>query len=418
MIQALQDTFAIRRDERWLVLTAMLALGFFQYLTIVKFAPLFADYSEAQWTVFMRNYHMSGFDPISYAVITDWHQGFDILRHPLLAYLLYPLYLANRLLWGTTGMNCVQWVYGSVLYGCAIYAMLFLHRILREVVGISRRQATLLTACCFGFAYILLSTFVADHFGLSLFLLLLTLYRGGIKLVRGQHFSPLESIALFTLTAGVTLSNGVSVFIIVAAVNGRCLWHIRPLVLCFALPSLLLLGSAQAYKWSQGISETPIESQLKDTYRGLNRADILVENLFGESIQLHRRHILGDALVRRPVVVRYSWTAQYVAEAVYMALFTAGVWMGRRSRFLWGCMGILGFTLLFHVGLGFGLNEVYIMAAHWAFVVVIAMAYLFRSNSPTIKIPAALLLLAITLYLWAYHGVLLYRYLTWPLSNS
>jgi len=203
---SIKTIFSIRHDERWPALGTLLLLGFFQWLIISKFHILFANYNEQQWVVFMHNYHMSGFDPISYAVITDWHQGFDILRHPLLAYLLYPLHFINRLLWWATGTNCAQWLYGAVLYVCSLYSFLLLRRILHEVVGVSQAYATLLSVFTFGFAYVLLSTFVADHFGISLFLLLLTLYLGGTKLRQGQHFSLTSTILLFTLTTGVTTS--------------------------------------------------------------------------------------------------------------------------------------------------------------------------------------------------------------------
>lgn len=408
----------LRRGERGLALAALLVLGFFQWLVIAKFQPLFAHYDAHQWTVFMRNYHMSGFDPISYAVITDWHQGFDQLRHPLLAYLLYPLHLANRALWWATGANCAPWLYGALLLACGVCAVLLLHRTLHEVVGVGRGTALLPTAFGFGMAYVLLSTFVADHFGLSLLLLLLALYRGGTLLRRGRRFTVGEAALLFTLTAGVTLSNGALVFLIVAAVNGRSLWRAKPLLAGFALPALLLVGQATAGRWAHGGPAAPIASQQKDLYPHLDRTDILLENFLGETVQLHRRHLLGDALVRRPVVVRYTWAAQYVAEALYVGLFLLGAWVGRRDRFLWLCMAILGFNLLLHFDLGFGLNEVYIMAAHWAFVIPIAMGYLLKPDKPQTKRPTAVLLLALTIYLWAYHGVLLYRYLTWPLNYA
>lgn len=39
--------------------------------------------------------------------------------------------------------------------------------------------------------------------------------------------------------------------------------------------------------------------------------------------------------------------------------------------------------MLMHVGFGFGLNEVYIMTAHWAFIIPIAIGFAIRQLSGT-----------------------------------
>ena len=74
-------------------------------------------------------------------------------------------------------------------------------------------------------------------------------------------------------------------------------------------------------------------------------------------------------------------------------------------------MSYFGFDLLLHVGLGFGLNEVYIMAAHWIFAIPIAMSYLFaRLNGralPYLRITVGLL----TLFLWIWNLSLIVKYL-------
>ena len=74
--------FIIKRAERLFVLAVAVWLGFFQFLMISKFWSLFSDYGVTTWTVFMKNYHMSGFDPYSYAVLTSWGSDGSELRPP------------------------------------------------------------------------------------------------------------------------------------------------------------------------------------------------------------------------------------------------------------------------------------------------------------------------------------------------
>ena len=50
---------------------------------------------------------------------------------------------------------------------------------------------------------------------------------------------------------------------------------------------------------------------------------------------------------------------------------------------MWLLLSWFAFDMLMHVGFGFGLNEVYIMTAHWAFIIPIAIGFLVRHLSGT-----------------------------------
>lgn len=430
MLQTLRSLSTLRRDERWLALVILLPLVALQALMLYKFSCLFAHPTDASWGQFMRNFRMSGFDPTTYAVVLHWYQGYDILRHPLLAFFVWPLSVLNMGLSAIVGTNCVQLIVGLVLIVSAFYALLWLWRTLRFVVGVGRCTAWLLTLLFMGFGMIAVAMCVPDHFCLSLPLLSLTLYVSGMKMKRGARYSAWQAIVLFTLTAGVTLSNGIVVLLAVALTNGRAAFRPRFFLCALVLPALLMLAVGMGERMlqqSKASISAPVAQQMKWTRQDVSRADVLVENFLGESLQLHRRHILGDVLSGRPIIVRYSWAAQYVAEAVIVLLAVAGAWVGRRQRFQWLLMGVLGFNVLLHMVLGFAIDEVHIMAAHWALVLPLSMGWLLISDlwqgstetcRPTARWGFKALVgvvLVLVAYLWMYHGTLLYRYLTWPL---
>lgn len=127
-----------------------------------------------------------------------------------------------------------------------------------------------------------------------------------------------------------------------------------------------------------------------------------VENLLGEGFQLHRDRLLEDALRTRPAFVEYRSWYNYAVETIIVLLFAGGVWMARRSRFLWMCLSCMAFDLLLHLGLGFGLNEVYIMTAHWAFIIPIAIGFLLHHTHGLryLFLRTVALLLTLWLYLW------------------
>ena len=137
------------------------------------------------------------------------------------------------------------------------------------------------------------------------------------------------------------------------------------------------------------------------------RLQSITENLFGESLQLHRDHLLEDVQQTRPVFVSYRWAVSYVVEALIVLLFAAGIWYGRHSRLLHLVLSWIAFDMTMHIIFGCGLNEAYIMAAHWAVVIPIAAAFLFKNSGARLSRCARILTLLLTLWLWAYNGWLI-----------
>ena len=67
--------------------------------------------------------------------------------------------------------------------------------------------------------------------------------------------------------------------------------------------------------------------------------------------------------------------------------------------------------MLLHVVLGFGINEVYIMSAHWMFIIPIAIGYwMKRLHFSMLPYMRGILILLI-LYLLIYNGWLIGKYL-------
>ena len=354
-------------------------------------------------------------------------------------------------------------------------------------------QAMLLSALLFSFGHVLLAGMAPDHFILSMMMLLLLLLVSLEKLQQQRPFTIAEALIFFIIIAGITLSNGVKVFICVLLVNWLALSPKRNngrgrgvglVFLSLLFASALLWGIARAeYHYlvlpqekiahakkaadkkrkqeaaarrkaeaektfqmlidqAQATGDTSLFAQAthrldsvrtakpkvrrnpygKPIAKGefmrwtditTSRWSSAVENLFGEGIQLHRDYALGDVLRHRPVIVNYRSPVQYIIEAFILLLFLAGVWFGRRSHFLWIALACAAFDMLLHLGLGFGLNEVYIMSAHWIFVLPLAMTYLFKAmEKQGILLPCSLVTLLLSLYLYIWNFVIIFQEMT------
>jgi hypothetical protein len=142
-----------------------------------------------------------------------------------------------------------------------------------------------------------------------------------------------------------------------------------------------------------------------------NRWDVVVECLFGEGIMLHEDYLLKDVLVNRPVIVRYINWFNYIVEALLVSLFAAGIWIGRKSRFLWICLACFAIDMALHLGLGFGINEMAIMSAHYLWVLPIAMAYLLKHAAGIKRTILSSIITVIAIYLVIWNVVLTIEYM-------
>lgn len=435
----------LRKEERPIAGVALVVFAALNALLIANHWESFTRGAHVGfWSVFYNHLNMSGYDIFSLIFISCMRLHWNTLRHPLFVVLLLPLFGLNRLIMPPTEFNAAVLLMAALLVAADVWGAVLMHRLLRDVVEVRRVDAALLTALFYGFAHVMIATMVPDHFALSLPLLLLTLLIAGRKMKEGKPMKLWQSALLFFLTAGVTLTNGVKVALAAWFAGGRKVFAWRSIA-SFVVPTLLL---GAIYVWQQEAIVAPQERKIKRIEAAVAKKDpariaklkehndfvkqqngealtknvpllewsdittdrwqSAVDNLFGESLQLHRDYLLEDVQQTRPVFVQYRSALNYVVEALLAVLLAIGAWTARREKFFLMVLAWFGFDMLMHMGFGFGLNEVYIMTAHWAFIIPIAAGYILRrSNSMAPRVLVA----ALAVWLWAYNTAIVIDYL-------
>ena len=485
------DIFKIKKEERWLALGIFLALAILNGVVIARYAGTFTLVTDDYYKNFIRHFCVSGFDPLTYWVLSDWNAAYNVYRHPLLAFYMYIPYLINMGLMKLTGYNCALFIAVIIQMFCGFYATLFLQRIFREVLELDKAASSILTLLFFSFGYVMVTCIVPDHFVISMLLLILALYVSGRRIKHNHPLKIWQTVVYFVLTAGTSLNNGLKIFFSALFVNRKRFFRPKYLLLAVILPAALLWGFC---RWEYRTFVWPVEmarkemkakktaekkarqermaqlKQIKDSLtkdsiqRGLkiitpeeiaqktkndsiqkakqlarnearkkrgpkqgapimkgefmnwtdatsSRTQSIVENLMGESIQLHQDYVLQDELRHRPMFVNYRYAFNYIVEALIIILFLAGIWAGRKSRYLWLVMSYFGLDMLLHIGLGFGLNEVYIMTGHWIYALPIAIGFLLKeTRHQRYSLCLKSLLLTIGLFLLIYNGILIIGY--------
>ena len=436
------NIFKVKKEERWLAFAMLAVFVTFNAMVIASHYHVYTMEAHGGfWSVFTKNFRMSGYDCWSWITVSGGRIHFVTSRHPLYLTFLYPLYLFNDWLIQNVGYNFAVYFMAVIIVFSAFYAVLFMYRVFREVLELRRKDARLLTLLLFSFGHVLIPTMVPDHFVISLMLLSLTLYITGKKMKKGQLLTAWQSLVLTFFTAGMATSNGVKTLLAGLFTNGKKVFTCKFISIGVVLPLLLLLGIQQSQYYllevpqqavvrhieSETLKKNPQKvlehKKQRDEWQRTHlgqpvgdgvitklmdvstpRIPTIVENFFGESIQLHQRSLLKDVSWERPIFVEYNWSVNYIIEAFIVLLFVVGIVFSYKQRFFKMLLAWFACDLTLHLILGFAVTEVYIMTSGWAFIIPISYGYLLKRLSMKWLKMMRVALIMLTIYLWIYNA--------------
>lgn len=436
------NIFKVKKEERWLAFAMLAVFVTFNAMVIASHYHLYTmDAHGGFWSIFTKNFRMSGYDCWSWITVSGGRIHFVTSRHPLYLTFLYPLYLLNDWLIQNVGYNFAVYFMAVIIVFSAFYAVLFIYRVFREVLELRRKDARILTLLLFSFGHVLIPTMVPDHFVISLMLLSLTLYITGKKMKKGRLLTAWQSLVLTFFTAGMATSNGVKTLLAGLFTNGKKVFTCKFISIGVVLPLFLLLGIQQSQYYLLEVPQQAVVSHIESETLKKNpqkvlehkkqrdewqrthlgqpvgdgvitklmdvstpRIPTIVENFFGESIQLHQRSLLKDVSWERPIFVEYNWSVNYIIEAFVVLLFIVGIVFSYKQRFFKMLLAWFACDLTLHLILGFAVTEVYIMTSGWAFIIPISYGYLLKRLSMKWLKLMRVALIMLTIYLWIYNA--------------
>lgn len=444
--------FMRRHREMFAVaLAGLLIMMAFNVIMVCGAPDVWTNTKVGFWSAFYKRFVYSGFDPYTYIIISKWRPLYVIARHPLLSVMVWPLSQLNSWLMSEFHVNCAIYIVAVVWTLLGLCSWMLMYRILRRIIEMTWQQSFLLTAFFFSFSHVMLTIFVEDHMSITLPLLLLAVYLAGKAMKKGRGMALWQSLLLAFVATGVTTTNIVKIGIADLFTQWRG-WNVARLIrhfVAYVLPLGIILGlflyqqdttqaeetrnnsrqmerkAARDAKFAKEYmrekesikkrrQEQLIHSSLvTSTEYHIDRWPSLQENIFGEGIMLHEEHLLQDGNKDRPALVRYSQWWYYLIEIVYVALFFAGIWWGRRERLVWMTVSMFLFDMLLHVGLNFASADAYIMTAHWAFAIPVAVAYLMKNveHSKWGSMLVTSTVIFLTLFLWIHNAKLIVGYI-------
>lgn len=444
--------FPFRKHKETILITLLgvVIMISLNYMMVLWKPDIFTNTKYAAWSTFWNHGELSGFDTYTYIVVTSFHPVYVLSRHPILAMMLWPFYELNNALKEVFHINCAIYIVAVLWTVLASCSWILMYRIQRKIIELSWQISLLLTLFFFSFSHVMIVLFFPDHMGISLPLLLLTIYLAGKALKQNKRFALWHSLPLVFFATGVTTTNLVKVGIADLFTQwGKIpfkkmilhfMLYLIPLAVLYAAYSYQMETSqkqeeqrivkiekakmkkdkkyAEKYKAGKQEYKERREQQIldipivTDTEYHIDRLPSLVENVFGEGLILHDTYTLKDANRgnHRPVLVTYSHWWYYAIEGLIVALFLMGIWIGRQEKFLWMVLSMFLFDMLLHVGLNFASADVYIMTAHWAFVIPIAIGYLIKKRN-RLSYMTLLVVFGLTTFLWWHNLSLIANYI-------
>lgn len=434
------------KQHKETLLVALLGLLIMASLNVIMLQYHYDAWTNPKvgfWSAFYNRFELSGFDSFTYILISKWRPLYALFRHPLLAAMMWPFSELNGWLTSVFGINCAIFIVAALWTLLALASWLLMYRILRRLMEMTMAHSLLLTAWFFSFSHIMLVTFTPDHMSLSLPLLLLAVYLAGKAIKRNRAMPLWQSLPLLFVATGVTSTNMVKVGLadLFTQLGRKPLSHVVRHFMTYLVPLAVIAGlyfyqqettqaeetrsnhelmvkkarrdSTFAKHWEADKAERRErrKKQIADVFfitnteHNIDRMPSLVENVFGEGLLLHEDYTLMDANKTRPVLVRYNHWWYYALEAMAVLLFAVGAWCGRRERLMWMTMAMFLFDMALHVGLEFANADVYIMTAHWAFVMPVAVAYLLKrtDKTPALNMAVVCSLLFLTVFAWGHN---------------
>ena len=135
MMMKLKQLFGIRREERWHVLVMVVAAVALNVVFSSRLYPFLTTTMnpDEQGEKLLQLFHISGYDPYLYSMLSHFDVLYNAFRHPLYTLFFYPLTLFNQALMWLTGVNCALYIVAVLMVVNAVYSLIYFRRILVDV---------------------------------------------------------------------------------------------------------------------------------------------------------------------------------------------------------------------------------------------------------------------------------------------
>lgn len=336
--------------------------------------------------------------------LVDAYWGFDssavflrgytnIPRHPLLTVFTKPLMIVGDFFNAAVSYKMKGIVFILFCNICVSFSVLYIYRYIKQVIGLNRQSVLLLIIFTVLNPTFILLSFTDDTFTFSLPFLCFALFYYS-NLIKQNKKSPLvPQIILTTVVGGITITNIIKVIIPSCFTQTSIRVQFRNLFIAGLVFSLLVLVMDFKYGVFSDLLGGIIgggDERAVDYHTGHIRH--IIDGFFGaglilpEIITLDKHMMLNISefpnSVREIVPAVYDSIWYYIPLVVIYGFVLWSIIKNIKNKhvviliLVWGC------DILIHLVFKFGMNELYLYAGHWIYVIPLLIAWGFKSLPP------------------------------------
>lgn len=334
--------------------------------------------------------------PFHLQYIHDLYLGFDntyqntsAVRHPLLK--VFSVFLH---LW----LPCLGYEAVFIVLFCAILLAiqhLFLFKYFTDIIGLCRKKALLVLWVYAGFSVNFILSFTFESYVFSLALMSIFLYADAYYQEKGKELPSSLFYALGVMIGGITITNGIKVFLIRYYQNPKKLL-VNALMMMGLLGIVVLLFFDKIYKsilhFTQFLGSG--EHYFFDVFYLFLGGSVVFPDLAIEPFHYENREVIQIIVAQYPSL--FSIKTLIIANVLGIMVFS--VVRHWRDNNIQAVLLLFGVDIVIHCIFRLGLNEAQIFGGNYIFIYPILMAYTLRNPRFSRVVMGNLILLGILIY--------------------
>lgn len=334
--------------------------------------------------------------PLHSQYIHDLYLGFDntyqntsAVRHPLLK--VFSVFLH---LW----LPALGYEAFFIVLFCAILLAiqhLFLFKYFTDIIGLCRKKVLLVLWVYAGFSVNFILSFTFESYVFSLALMSIFLYANAYYQGKGERLPSSLFYALGAMIGGITITNGIKVFLIRYYQNPKKL-------LVNVLMMMGLLGIV-VWLFFDRISKSILhftqflgsgEHYFSDVFYLFLGGSVVFPDLAIEPFHYENREVIQIIVAQYPSL--FSIKTLIIANVLGIMIFS--VVRHWRDRNIQAVLLLFSVDIIIHCILGLGLSEAQIFGGNYIFIYPILMAYTLKNHQFYRVMMGNLILLGILIY--------------------
>lgn len=311
-------------------------------------------------------------------------QGYsDLARHPLIKIFTFPILYIGNFLEFITGNYKVRTIFISSVCNLGIsLSVLYSYRYLREIILLKGYIIYLITLMYTFMGMNLILSFTIESFTISLFFLTFATYYYSYCIAKDKNVTFLPNLFFAITLGGITMSNFAKGILLIIFTKEKLIVSLKKISLISVIFLLIIICLELKYHIFEEIFNA--YNSYSTTFKKSSLLDNII-TFFGIPTLLPNIGALPFFHKIKIDFMSYEIWWQYVFITLLFLSLVISILRNYKNKLIALICGLFSIDILVHFILRYGINELYLYAGHWIFIVPILLGWLYKSMDQKTK---------------------------------